>query len=156
MTALQQYCTFFIKNIHFGIDIKQVQEVIMTPEITPVPLAPNDICGLINLRGQIMTAIDLQYRLEMSERLVPYINDPELNKDFLSYSIIVQNYDEIASLLVGRIGDMLECSLEDFEPPPVTFTGKLRQLLKGVYSLPQGFLMILDVEKVLRGELTHG
>lgn len=156
MTVLQQYCTFFLNHIHFGINIKQVQEVIRTPEITPVPLAPSDICGLINLRGQIVTAIDLQCRLEMGQKSQPSITNSELDEGLLSYNIIVQNYDEIASLLVEDIGDMLECSLENFEPPPATLTGKLRHLLKGVYSLPQGFLMILDVEKVLIGEFTHG
>jgi len=156
MTTIQQYCTFFLNKIHFGIEIKQVQEVIRTPEITPVPLAPNDICGLINLRGQIVTAIDLQCRLEMGQRLQSSITNLKLDEKLLLYNIVVQNYDEIASLLVEDIGDMLECSLDDFEPPLATLTGKLRQLLKGVYSLPQGFLMILDVEKVLIGEVTHG
>lgn len=149
MTAIRQYCTFFLKNIHFGIDIKQVQEVIQTPEITPVPLAPIDICGLINLRGQIVTAIDLQSRIEIGHKLQNFINDSALDEDFLSYNIIVQSPDEVASLLVDDIGDMLELSLDEFEPPPATLTGKIRQLLKGVYALPQGFLMILDIEKVL-------
>lgn len=156
MTLIQQYCTFFINKIHFGIDIKQVQEVIQTPEITPVPLAPSDICGLINLRGQVVTVIDLQCRLEMGQKLQPSITNSELDEGLLSYNIIVKNYDEMASLLVEGIGDVLEFPIANFEPLPATLTGRMQQLLKGVYSLSQGFLMILDVEKVLIGEFTHG
>ncbi len=65
--AEQQICTFFLKGAYFGIDVQHVQEVIRPQATTPVPLAPPDIYGLINLRGQIITVIDLQRRLEMSE-----------------------------------------------------------------------------------------
>ena len=106
MTATQQYCTFFLNNLHFGINIKQVQEVIRTPEITPVPLAPIDICGLINLRGQVVTAIDLQSRLGMGHGLQIPVKNLELNEDFLSYNIIIESSNELASLLVDDIGDI--------------------------------------------------
>ncbi|OWY63960.1 chemotaxis protein CheW [cyanobacterium TDX16] len=150
MTEFQQYCTFFIKDIHFGIDIKHVQEVIRLPEINSVPLAPVDICGLINLRGKIVTIIDLQCRLGMGQSLSPSTSHPELDEEFLAHNIIVQTKDEIAGLLVEDIGDMLEFTSDRFEPSPATLTGQMRKVLRGAYSLSQGFLMILDIEKVLK------
>ncbi|MBD2307062.1 chemotaxis protein CheW [Chroococcidiopsis sp. FACHB-1243] len=150
MTEVQQYCTFFINEIHFGIDIKQVEEVIRVPEITPVPLAPVDICGLINLRGKIVTIIDLQCRLGMGQSLLSSTSDPELDEEFLAHNIIVQTQDEIAGLLVEDIGDMLEFTSDRFESSPATLAGQMRKLLRGAYSLSQGFLMILDIEKVLK------
>lgn len=150
MTEIQQYCTFFLKTIHFGIDIKYVQEAIRTPEITPVPLAPNDICGLINLRGQIVTTIDLQCRLGMGQSFHVSNSQAKLDEEWLSHNIIIQARDEIASLLVEDIGDMLEFTLDRFESSPATLEGKMRQFLQGAYPLKQGFLMILDVEKVLK------
>ena len=65
-----QLCTFFVGDFHFGIDVLQVQEVLRFHEMTAVPLAPPIIRGLINLRGQIVTAMDLRERLGINDRLV--------------------------------------------------------------------------------------
>ncbi|NET39481.1 MAG: chemotaxis protein CheW, partial [Cyanothece sp. SIO1E1] len=68
MADEQQCCTFFLENLFFGIEVEKVQEIIRYQEMTPVPLAPLEVGGLINLRGQIVTAIDLRKRLELSPR----------------------------------------------------------------------------------------
>lgn len=139
-----KFCTFFLNNIYFGIDVQQVQEVIRPQPMTSVPLAPADICGLINLRGQIVTVINLRQRLEM----------PQLTKnngnDELGYNIVVQNDSQIVSLQVDDIGDIVEVAKADFAPTPATLKGKMQHLLQGAYQLDQGFLLVLDTEKVLR------
>ncbi|MHC5732507.1 MAG: chemotaxis protein CheW, partial [Nostoc sp.] len=92
--------------------------------ITRIPLAPPDICGLINLRGQIITVIDLQRRLEMSdpqtESNIKLVDGPQ------GFNIIVRFEDEVVSLLVDNVGDVLEFTQETFQPPPTTLKGKIR------------------------------
>ncbi|MBA3923165.1 MAG: purine-binding chemotaxis protein CheW [Nostocaceae cyanobacterium] len=137
-----QICTFFLNNIYFGIDIQQIQEVIRLPEMTRVPLAPPDICGLINLRGQIVTIIDLRRRLEMADKS-SFVGDEQ------AFNIVIRHQDEVVSLLVDGVDDVIEVQKENFEPPPVTLKGRMRQMLSGAYKLDRGLLLVLDVEKIL-------
>ncbi|BAY11105.1 chemotaxis protein CheW [Calothrix sp. NIES-2098] len=137
--AEQQLCTFFLNKMFFGIDVQHVQEVIRPQAVTRVPLAPPDICGLINLRGQILTVIDLQQRLEIGESAM---RSPEFN-------IVVSADGEVVSLLVDDVGDVLAFKDNELQPPPATLKGKMRQMLAGAYQLPQGFLLVLDTEKIL-------
>lgn len=143
----QQFCTFFLNEIFFGIDVLQVQEVIRCTEITPIPLAPPDILGLINLRGKIITIINIKYRLEMNQD-INYLNldAVELEKN---YNIILNNNSELVSLIVDEIGDVVEVTDSEFEPPPATLKGRIRSLLHGAYKLQDNFLLILNVEKLL-------
>ncbi|RUT01068.1 chemotaxis protein CheW [Dulcicalothrix desertica PCC 7102] len=136
----QQFCTFFLDKIYFGIDVLQVQEVIRFTQITPVPLAPPDILGLINLRGKIVTIIDIKSRLQMNQN----IKNPENN-----YKIILNNKSELISLIVDDIGDVVEVAENQFEPPPATLKVKIRSLLQGAYKLQDKFLLILNVDKLL-------
>ena len=147
MIEQHQFCTFFLNDFFFGIDVRHVQEVIRYQEMTCVPLAPPNICGLINLRGQIVTTIDLRCRLEMGEFSVKSIS--ELEPEQLPYNVVIRTDNEVVSLLVDDIGDILEFTPGNFEPPPATLQGKLRQVLQGAYKLKDGFLLILDTEKVL-------
>ncbi|MDZ8049962.1 MAG: chemotaxis protein CheW [Aulosira sp. ZfuVER01] len=137
--AEQQLCTFFLNKMFFGIDVQHVQEVIRPQAVTRVPLAPPDICGLINLRGQILTVVDLQQRLEMGESAMRS----------QGFNIVVCADDEIVSLLVDDVGDVLEFTYNELQPPPATLKGKIRQMLAGAYPLPEGFLLVLDTEKIL-------
>lgn len=146
MPVQHQFCTFFLNDIFFGIDVRDVQEVIRYQEMTSVPLAPLDVCGLINLRGQIVTTIDLRRRLGMSAS--PVLSTSLLEEQ-LPYNIIVRTDAEVVSLLVDDIGDILELPIDNFEPPPTTLKGRLRQVLQGAYKLKDGFLLILDIQKVL-------
>lgn len=141
-----QLCTFFLDNLFFGIEVEKVQEVIRYQEMTRVPLAPPIVAGLINLRGQIVTAIDLRKRLEIGESINP-INEEE--NENLPLNVIVRTGDETASLLVDEIGDVLEVNPEDFETPPDTFKGKSRALIRGTYKLKDRLLLFLDVDKIV-------
>ncbi len=139
MAEAQQFCTFFLEGLFFGIEVEKVQEVIRYQEMTRVPLAPSVVGGLINLRGQIVTAVDMRRRLGLSER-------PE---DQLPMNVVVRTEDGAVSLLVDEIGDVLETEEESFERPPETVQGVARELIRGVYKLKGQMLLILDTDKAL-------
>jgi purine-binding chemotaxis protein CheW len=151
--AEQQICTFFLKGVYFGIDVQHVQEVIRPQAMTRVPLASPDICGLINLRGQIITVIDLQRRLEMSQPQTQ--STTKLADEAQGFNIIVYSEHEVVSLKVDYVGDVLEFAQNTFQPPPATLKGRMRQMLAGAYPLPEGFLLVLDAEKILDVNLTN-
>jgi purine-binding chemotaxis protein CheW len=139
MASAKQLCTFFVGDGYFGIPVEQVQEIVRPQPITPVPLAPRVVRGLINLRGQILTAIDLRRRL----------NVPERPGDQLPLNVVVRTADGALSLLVDEIGDVVEVLEDTFERSPETLQGVSRELILGVHKLPQGLLLILDTEKVV-------
>lgn len=147
MSEQQQYCTFFLNKTYFGIALQDVQEIIRARSATRIPLAPPDIFGAIDLRGQIVTVIDLQRRLDANKSTVAPTS--VIDDEQVSYNVIVRTKDEIASLLVDDVGDVLEFSKDGFEAPPATLKGRVRELLQGAYKLPGGFLLVLDIEKVL-------
>lgn len=135
----RQFCTFLVDGLFFGVEVLQVQEVIRYQEMTRVPLAPNVVGGLINLRGQIVTAIDLRRRLGMSER----------SKENLPMNVVVRTNEGAVSLLVDEIGDVVTVEPELFERTPETLSGVARDLLSGVYKLKNRLLLILDTEKAV-------
>ncbi len=123
----------------FGVKVEQVQEVFRYQAMTKVPLAPPEVRGLINLRGQIITAIDLRARLGME--LLP--------GDKLPMNVVVRTEDGVVSLLVDEIGDVLEVSEDTYERPPETIPIEVRKLVLGVYKLESRLLLILDSEKAV-------
>ena len=137
MADEKQFCTFFLDNLYFGVEVLHVQEVFRYQEVTEVPLASPVVKGLINLRGQIITAIDLRRRLELGEHPP---EKPPMN-------IVVRTTDGAVSLLVDEIGDVLEVPAESSERVPDAVTGLTRELLKGVYKLKDQLLLILDTDK---------
>lgn len=139
MKACKQYSTFLLDGLLLGVDVREVQEVIRLQEMTRVPLAPPMIRGLINLRGQIVTAIDVRRRFEM----------PPLPAGQFPMNVVVRSDDGAVSLLVDEIGDVLEIQDEDFEPPPVTLKGPARELISGVYKLKDRLLLVLDTERAV-------
>lgn len=147
MTEPQQLCTFYLDGLFFGIDVQMVQEVIRRQEATRVPLAPRSVTGLINLRGQIVTAIDLRRRLGMADRPA---DQPPMN-------VVVRGHEGAVSLLVDEIGDVQEVDPEAFEEPPETLRGAVRSMMRGVYKLPDRLLLVLDTERAvsLNGELVE-
>jgi purine-binding chemotaxis protein CheW len=139
MAIERQYCTFLVDGHYFGLDVLHVQEIIRAQEMTRVPLAPAVVRGLINLRGQIVTAIDLRRRLEF----------PDRPADELPLNVVVHTGDGAVSLLVDEIGDVLSVSEDLFERPPATLTGPVRELLRGAYKLKDRLLLILDTERTV-------
>jgi purine-binding chemotaxis protein CheW len=139
MAPSQRFCTFLLDGHVFGVPVPQVQEVIKFQEMTPVPLAPPVISGLINLRGQIVTAVDMRKRLRMGERAAGQ----------LPVNVVVRCGDDPVSLLVDEIGDVIEVEEDTFEPPPDTLKGMDRELIRGVHKLPQRLLLVLDIERVV-------
>jgi len=134
MAQTKQYCTFYIGRQYFGLDVLKVQEVVRHQPLTPVPLAPPTVRGLINLRGQIVTAIDAHRRLEL----------PRAGEHEEAVNVVVQGEDGAYSLQVDEIGDVLE-----FEPPPVTLPLKRLDLIQGVYKLSDRLLVILDPQRIV-------
>jgi purine-binding chemotaxis protein CheW len=141
MAAEQQFCTFFLNGLFFGIEVEKVQEVIRHQAMTPVPLAPKLIGGLINLRGQIVTAIDLRLRLGL----------PERKAGELAMNVVARTESGAVSLLVDEIGDVLEVQEQQFEDVPQTMR-QARELIRGVYKLPDRLLLVLDTAQAVSVE----
>ena len=137
MAHTSQFCTFYLDKLLFGVELKTVQEVIRSLEVTQVPLAPQVVSGLINLRGQIVTAVDLRPRLEMEPRAagVPAMN------------VVVRSEDGAVSLLVDEIGDVVEVDDSTFERPPETLRGPVRLIITGVHKLNNRLMLVLDTVK---------
>ena len=139
MSTAHQYCTFYVDGLFFGVDVLRVQEVIKYQDMTRVPLASNVVSGLINLRGQIVTAIDLRRRLVLHDRPA----------DQLPMNVVVRTDDGAVSLLVDEIGDVLEVDESTYERPPETLSGVARQLVRGVYKLKDRLLLIIDTDQTV-------
>ena len=132
----QRYCTFLIDDLLFGIEVSKVQEVIRFQTMTQVPLAPATIHGLINLRGQIVTAMDLRSQLDL----------PPLPDGRLPMNVVVSIEQDAVSFLVDEIGDVIEVGEQRLQQPPPTLRGRIRELVAGVLKLDRRLLLILDVE----------
>jgi len=132
-----QFATFSLEHLTFGVEVRQVQEVIRYQQMTRVPLAHRTVRCLINLRGQIVTAIDMRRRCGLADR----------DSDEQPMNVVVRTADGVVSLLVDEIGDVVEVSPTDFEPAPDTIAGPVRELVSGVYKLPDHLLLALDVER---------
>lgn len=137
MAQTQQFCTFYLDKLMFGVQLEKVQEVIRYLEITQIPLAPRVVSGLMNLRGQIVTGIDLRRRLDLSDR-------PE---ETAPMNVVIRTADGAVSLLVDEIGDVVEVSEESFERPPETLQGKVREVILGVHKLERTLMHVLNTEK---------
>lgn len=138
-----QLCTFHLDGLFFGVEVQKVQEVIRYLDMTRVPLASSVVRGLINLRGQIVTAIDLRRRLDLSERPA----------DRTPMNLVIRTDDRPVSLLVDEIGDVVEVEAGAFERPPETLRGVARELIRGAYKLKDRLLLTLDTERAI--ELAH-
>lgn len=142
MVEERQLCTFILDGYHFGIDVLRVQEIIRYQEMTRVPLAPPVVRGLINLRGQIVTAIDLRRRLAL----------PDLPAGLHPVNVVISTDDGAVSLLVDEIGDVMTVSEAGFERPPETLRGKTREMIRGAYKLERRLLLELAMDE-LTGDL---
>lgn len=134
-----QLCTFYADGLYFGIDVREVQEVLQYQDMVRVPLAADVVQGLINLRGQIVTAIDLRRRLDLAPRDASV--DP--------MNVVVRSDDGAVSLLVDEIGDVVEVDERSFESAPETLTGRARDLIEGVFKLDGQLLLVLDAQRAI-------
>jgi purine-binding chemotaxis protein CheW len=142
---VNQLSTFHVGTYLFGVDVSLVQEVVRLQQMTPVPLAPPEIAGLINLRGEVLTAIDMRVRLGLSPAELGADDDPAREP----VNVVVRIDDEPVSLLVDEIGGVLEVSQVPFEQTPSTVDERVRDLLLGAYTLPDRLLLALNARRVL-------
>ena len=134
-----QLATFRLDGDLYGVEVEHVQEVLRSQVLTRVPLAPPAVAGLINLRGQVVTAIELRERLGRPPR-------PEGTDAVV---IVVRLHGEAVSLLVDSIADVVDVDATDFEAPPDTLDGQARELIRGAYKLDGQLLLALDVNKAV-------
>lgn len=130
-----QYCTFWAAGLYFGISVGDVQEVMRAQDMTHVPRAHPAVRGLLNLRGEIVTAIDLRHRLGL--RAAGQDDDPSMN-------VVVRSRGEVASLLVDDIDEVVDTSDRPVEVVPSTIPDSVREVLAGVIPLPDRLLLVLD------------
>ena len=134
----QEYVTFIIAEQLFGIHVLKVQDVLNSHRITRIPLAPSEIAGSLNLRGRIVTAIDVRRRLTLSSR-----------KPSDCMSVVVDHHGDLYSLLVDNVGEVLALDPNEFERNPPTLEPVLREYSQGIYRLKDKLLVILNVDRLL-------
>lgn len=137
------YATFHIDQSFYGMPIEDVQEVLFSQPLSQVPLAPVAVAGLLNLRGRIITAIDLRRLLH--DKLA---HDEAMN-------MVVRMDDNEVSLLIDRIGDVIRVNESAVESAPPTLQGHGREFICGVYPLPEGLLLLLNTRRMLEDERCH-
>lgn len=130
-----QFCTFALDGHLFGVPVNAVQEVLKQQVTTPVPLAAPEICGLLNLRGQIVTVVDLRVKLGLPAR-----------SSERAINVVVRTAEGVVSLLVDQIGDVLEPAESSFEAPPDTVPASVRALISAVCKLDDRLMLVLDTE----------
>jgi purine-binding chemotaxis protein CheW len=143
-TGLTQYCTFRLGHLAIGVDVQRVREVIRHELMTKVPMAPPEVKGLINLRGQIITALDLREQLGLPA-------DGELRAH-----VVIGTGEEAISLMVDEVGDVVTPSMDDYEPMPAAVPERVRHLLSGAYKLENRLLLVLETQRVTEMLMTSG
>jgi len=134
-----QYVSFWIGRHLLGVSVDSVQEVLSEQCISRVSRSRREIAGLLNLRGQIVTAVSLRRRLGMPDRA----------KDAAEMNVVVRVHDEPFSLLVDEVGDVLEVSPDSLVPAPSTLEPEWRDITESVARLDDHLLIILNVPKLL-------
>jgi purine-binding chemotaxis protein CheW len=127
----------------FGIPVLQVRDVLASQRITRVPLAPPEVAGSLNLRGRIVTAIDIRARLALPER------SAEQSAGKPRMSVVVDYGGELYSLMVDSVGEVLRLAESNFERNPATLDVRWREVSAGIYRLDGSLLVVLDVTRLL-------
>lgn len=138
----EQYCTFWVSGLFFGVAVDEVQEVLRLQPMTPVPRADEAVTGLINLRGQIVTAVDLRVRLGL----------PARDAGEVPMNVIVRSRGEVVSLLVDDIGDVIDPGRlggVDAQPAPSNMPREVQDVVRGVRPLPDTILLVLDADRAV-------
>ena len=139
-SAEQMFVTMTVMGQMFGIPVLQVQDVLGVQQITHVPLAPPEVLGSLNLRGRIVTSIDIRTRLGLVAR----------DKTEQAMSIVVEFNGELYSLAVDRVGEVMSLSAADYEKNPATLDARWQEVSDGIYRLKDKLLIVLNVARVLR------
>lgn len=137
-TSSAEYVTITIGSQLFGLPIARVQDVFVLSQMTRVPLAPDDIAGVINLRGRIVTAIDLRRRLGVSGDAGRAQMAAGIESDGESYGLVIDT-----------VGEVLKLGAETIEPVPVNLDERLKRVASGVHRLDDRLLVVLDVDRLL-------
>jgi purine-binding chemotaxis protein CheW len=138
-TRTRRLCTFRIGPLRIGMPVEQVQEILRPQRITSIPLADPMVRGLINLRGRIVTAIDLRSRLAL----------PPLDPGAPVMNVVVEHHGEAVSFLVDAVGDVVEAGDDRFALPPRTLRGPAAEIIVGAYVLDDLLLLVLDLDRAL-------
>lgn len=141
---LCEYVTVVICGQRFGVPVLLVQDVIRERPLTHIPLAPSEVAGALNLRGRVVTAIDLRIRLGMEPREEAAV--PPMN-------VVVEQGGELYSLIVDSVGDVLNLSMDTYEPAPATMDQKWRGFTDGLHRLDGDLMLVLNIDRVLGDEL---
>jgi len=136
---LQEYVTVMIADQMFGIPVLEVHDVLRDLTLTKIPLAPPEVAGALNLRGRIVTAIDVRKRLGL----------PKLDEDQNGMSVVVEHHGEPYSLMIDSVGEVLGLNAEDIQKNPVTLDARWREVSAGIYRLEDKLLVILEIERLL-------
>ncbi len=134
-----QLCTFHVDHLLVGIEVGRVQEVVRHQPTTPVPTARPEIEGLINLRGQIVTAIDLRRLLDL----------PPREGEAQPMNAVVRVEKEAVSLLVDRADEVVEVPADGLAPVPATAPERVREVCTGTYRLPEHLVLRLDPDRLV-------
>lgn len=137
--ATGQLCTFRAAGFHFGVAVSDVQEVLRYQEMSAAPQAPESVFGLINLRGQIVTALDLRCRLGL----------PAREDGVLPMNVIVRTRGEVVSLLVDDIGDVIDTDDVELQPPPTNLPASVHDVVSGVLPLAESILLVVDADRAV-------
>ncbi|HEX8346479.1 MAG TPA: chemotaxis protein CheW [Actinoplanes sp.] len=135
----RQFATFEVASQLFGVEVHTVQEVLSYNEYTPMPLAPPAVGGLFNLRGQVIPAVDLRVQLGLSRQS---LSGPIMN-------VILRGDGAPVSLLVDKIGEVVDLDDDAFEPPPDTLSGPTRDLVTGTFKMDGRLMLALDVSQAV-------
>lgn len=138
MSASTDFATFYLGGLYFGINVADVLELNRNMDVTPVPKSPKIVRGIMNLRGQLVPAIDMYERLNLDSRS---------EKDE-SVSIILQCDGYLIAILVDDVGEILSLEQDTFELPPSNFSTVSRELVLGVHKLSDKLLLILDPRRI--------
>ncbi len=142
LSRTSDFLTIMIADQIFGIPILQVQDVLGAQHVTRVPLAPPAVAGSLNLRGRIVTAIDVRACLG----LPPHVKD-----NSQEMSVVVENQNELYSLMIDKVGDVMSLDQQDYEKSPATLDPQWRDVSQGIYRLKDKLLVVLDVPRLLEG-----
>jgi purine-binding chemotaxis protein CheW len=138
--ANSDYVTLTIAGQIFGIPVLQVRDVLSSQKITRIPLAPPEVAGSLNLRGRIVTAVDVRTRLGLS---------PREDKQAHSMSIVVDSHGDLYSLIVDQVGEVMSLPYSSFEASPTTLDPRWRDVSAGIYRLENRLLVVIDVPRLL-------